>query len=32
MYRRDFAGYAAFAGSAELAKDPITLARWRAPG
>lgn len=30
MYRRDFAAYAAFAGSAELAKDPITLARWRA--
>ena len=30
MYRRDFAAYVAFAGSAELAKDPITLARWRA--
>ncbi len=30
MYRRDFAAYATFAGSAELAKDPITLARWRA--
>src|SRR5438094_10485707 len=30
MYQRDFAAYAAYAGSAELAKDPITLARWRA--
>src|SRR5262249_18618360 len=30
MYRRDFAAYAAFAGDPETAKDPITLARWRA--
>jgi integrase/recombinase XerD len=30
MYRRDFAAYVAFAGSAEAAIDPITLARWRA--
>ncbi len=29
-YRRDFAAYAAFAGDPETAKDPITLARWRA--
>jgi integrase/recombinase XerD len=30
MYRRDFAAYVQFAGSAEAATDPITLARWRA--
>src|SRR5262245_555002 len=30
MYRRDFAAYAAFAGDPERAKDPITLAHWRA--
>src|SRR5262245_32064789 len=30
MYRRDFAAYATYAGDPETAKDPITLARWRA--
>src|SRR5262245_31972923 len=30
MYRRDFAAYAQFAGDPETAKDPVTLARWRA--
>jgi len=29
-YRRDFAAYCAFAGDADTARDPITLARWRA--
>jgi integrase/recombinase XerD len=30
MYRRDFAAYLTYAGSAGLAMDPPTLARWRA--
>lgn len=29
MYQRDFAAYAAFAGSAAALLDPATLARWR---
>jgi integrase/recombinase XerD len=30
MYRRDFAAYCAFAETPAAARDPITLARWRA--
>jgi hypothetical protein len=29
-YRRDFAAYVAFAGDGTAAREPITLARWRA--
>jgi len=30
MYRRDFAAYVTYAGSAEAALNPATLNRWRA--
>ena len=30
MYRRDFAAYADFAGSFDMAMNPASLAQWRA--